>query len=77
MGGTGGFAKGGKVGKMGKEGSPIEERTESRREAGREGDLRGFAKGGLVSTDRHGPGKTVSSSSGDAKPRHSRSGKGG
>jgi hypothetical protein len=45
MGGTGGFAKGGKVGR---EGSAIEERTEGRREASREGDLKGFAKGGDV-----------------------------
>jgi hypothetical protein len=41
------------------------------------GGTGGFAKGGSVSTARHGPGKAVSSSSGDAKPRHSRGGKGG
>ena len=40
------------------------------------GGTGGFAKGGSVSTERHGPGKAVSSSSGDTKPRTGRSGKG-
>jgi hypothetical protein len=83
MGGAGGFAKGGHVGKMGKEGSAIEERTEPRSEARKEGDkpFGAFAKGGSVgstgkiSTERHGPGKAVASSSGDVKSRHTSPGR--
>jgi hypothetical protein len=73
MGGAGGFAKGGHVGKMGKEGSAIEERTEPRSEARKEGDkpFGAFAKGGSVGST----GKAVASSSGDVKSRHTSPGR--